>query len=224
MRLMSTRLTDEIVEASEHLPLDSTLIIQGLSWDDYETILERFECRAGLRVSYDCGKLEIMTLSPKHGFYEGLIPSLILIFCEERRIDMEAFGHVTWKQKALLKGVEPDGCYYVGDTSRIAGKSLDIQPDPPPDIFLEVDVTRSSLTRFSIFTALGIPEVWRYDGETCRFYSLDRNSYIETGESRFLPGLTAKMIADTVELSRDKGQTEARRAFRRAVKRLKKKS
>jgi Uma2 family endonuclease len=223
MRLMNHP-TDEIVEASEHLPADSTLVVQGLDWNDYEVLLGKLEGRRALRVSYDSGKLEIMTVSSKHGFYEGLIPDLALIFCEEFHISFETFGQATWKKKALLKGVDPDGSFYVGDISRTAGKSLDVQPETPPDVFIEVDITRSSLTRFSIFAALGIQEVWRYDGTTCHFYTLTGNSYSEKEESRFLPGLTRKMINDAVELGKTKSQTEARRVFRRTVRALRRKN
>ena len=38
--------------------------------------------------------------------------------------------------------------------------------DPPPDLVIEVDITRSSLDKLSIYAALRVPEVWRYtDGE-----------------------------------------------------------
>jgi len=30
---------------------------------------------------------------------------------------------------------------------------------------IDVDITRSSLNRFPIFAAMGVPEVWRFDGD-----------------------------------------------------------
>ena len=42
---------------------------------------------------------------------------------------------------------------------------LDFAHDPPPDLAIEVDNTNSSLNRMAIYGALGVPEVWRFDGE-----------------------------------------------------------
>jgi Uma2 family endonuclease len=37
---------------------------------------------------------------------------------------------------------------------------LDLRTDPPPDLVLEVDVSRSSLNRLGIYAALKVAEVW----------------------------------------------------------------
>jgi Uma2 family endonuclease len=220
MRLMSRQLTDEIVEASEHLPPDSTLIVQGVSWDDYENLVERL-LGSRVQLSYDSGRLEIMSPGPQHAFSDHFISQLVLIFCETFEIDFDGFSNAIWTKKALLKGVQPDISFYVGETSR--RKNFESEQETPPDIFVEIDVTHSSLSRFPIFAALKIPEVWRYDRNVCRFYALERNRYLEIEESRFLSGLTAGMINDAVEISKAKRQTEARRAFRRTVKAMRRK-
>ena len=51
--------------------------------------------------------------------------------------------------------------------------------DPPPDLVLEVDITHPSLDKLSIFAAVGVPEVWRYDGERVRMLALAGDSYVE---------------------------------------------
>jgi Uma2 family endonuclease len=38
---------------------------------------------------------------------------------------------------------------------------LDFRRDPPPDLVIEVEVTRRSLERFPIYAAFGVPEIWR---------------------------------------------------------------
>ena len=43
---------------------------------------------------------------------------------------------------------------------------VDLTSDPPPDLALEVEGTRSALDRMGVYAGLGIPEVWRYDGDT----------------------------------------------------------
>jgi Uma2 family endonuclease len=95
--------------------------------------------------------------------------------------------------------------------------------DPPPDLVLEIDLTTNSLRKFGIYAAFVVPEIWRYDGRKCVFYTLVDGRYIETRTSRFLPRLTGQIIADAVEISKTQGQDKARRAFRRTLRQLKSK-
>jgi len=220
---MSFQTADEIVDAGEHLPNGATLVIDQISWDDYEYLLEGLADRPGLRISYDCGRLEIVSPSKGHGRYERLIEGLVLIFCEVFHLKFEAFGSATWKDRSLAKGNEPECAYYIRKVEQMLGKGpIDFESGPPPDIAVEVDITRSSLTKFSIYAALGVAEVWRYDGKRCRFYGLIEGRFLEIQTSDFLPGLTGQMIAEAVELCKTAGQDEARKTFRRRIKSLKK--
>ncbi len=62
---MSTR-SAEYLEAIDHLPLGATLVFRQVSWEQYEELLEDLGDRPGLRVSYDEGRLEIMSPLPEH--------------------------------------------------------------------------------------------------------------------------------------------------------------
>jgi len=219
---MSFETAAEIVDAGEHLPNGGTLVIDQVSWDDYEYLLEGLADRPGLRISYDCGRLEIVSPLQEHGEYECLVEDLVLVFCEAYRIQLQKYGRTTWRRKTLAKGVEPDASFYIKNAQRIIGKKITLESDPPPDIVVEIDVTRSSLAKLSIYAALGVPEVWRYDGKTCRFYARFEKGYRETSVSRFLPGLTGAMIAEAIEVSKTQSQDAARKAFRRRIKALKK--
>jgi Uma2 family endonuclease len=219
---MSSPIATEIVDAGEHLPNGATLVIDQVSWDDYEYLLEGLADRPGLRISYDCGRLEIVSPSPGHGYYECLVEDLVLLFCEAFRIPLEKYGRTTWRRKSLSKGAVPDASFYIKNAGRIIGNKISLESDPPPDIIVEVEVTRSSQSKSPIYAALGVPELWRYDGKTCRFYARIEDGYQETRVSRFLPGLTGAVIAEAIELSKTKGQDEARKAFRRRIKALKK--
>ena len=57
---------------------------------------------------------------------------------------------------------------------RIIGKhhKIRLESDPPPDIVVEIDVTNESLGKFGIYAALGVPEIWRYDGTEMQFVEL----------------------------------------------------
>src|SRR2546422_134496 len=109
-------------------------------------------------------------------------------------------------------------CYYVTSADRIIGiKRIDLDVDPPPDIAVEIDITKDSLSEFHIYAALKIPEIWRYDGKTFQFYQLAGASYHKTAESSALPGLKSQMLATALDESEVVGQTEALAAFRRSL-------
>ncbi|PYR84711.1 MAG: hypothetical protein DMG19_16235 [Acidobacteria bacterium] len=50
----------------EHLPDDAVLILHGVTWEEYEQLLEDMNDWPGKRVTYYKGKLEIVGPSLKH--------------------------------------------------------------------------------------------------------------------------------------------------------------
>jgi hypothetical protein len=83
-------------------------------------------------------------------------------------------GSTTIRRRRRRKGLEPDECFWITNEPRMRGKDrIDLRVDPPPDLALEVDVTRSSMDRMGIYSALGVPEVWRLDDpQTLSFRAL----------------------------------------------------
>lgn len=224
MRAMSLEASTEVLEAVEHLPNGATLVIHEFSWDDYERLLNDLGDRPGLRISYDSGRLEVVSPSSPHGWYEYLLRDLVVIYCEVFQVRLEGVGIVTWKRKAVGKGVEPDASFYFRNAKYLIEKeNVDLEHDPPPDVVVEIDVTNNSLGKFPIYAALGIAEVWRYHRKKCTFHALADGKYSQIAVSGFLHKLTGQMIADAIEIGRSKDQDEARRVFRRQMKALKKK-
>ena len=175
------------MEAIEHLPPGATLVFQQVGWDQYEELLEDLADRPGLRVSYDEGKLEIMSPLPEHEEYKDSLYTLVRAFTEEHGITLETRGAATWKRRKLQKGTEPDTCFYVRNAERIIGRrKIDLESGPPPDVAVEINTTNESLSKFPIYAALGVPEIWRYNGKQTQFYELAGRGYTEISESRFL--------------------------------------
>jgi Uma2 family endonuclease len=42
---------------------------------------------------------------------------------------------------------------------------VDLTNDPPSDLVIEVEITSSATQKLKLFAAMGVPEVWRHDGE-----------------------------------------------------------
>jgi Uma2 family endonuclease len=95
-----------------------------------------------------------------------------------------------------------------------------LESDPPPDIVVEIDITNESLSKFPIYAALSVPEIWRYDGRVMQFYALTNDAYRVISDSQFFPGLIPAMLADALEQSKTDGQTAALAAFRQRAQRL----
>jgi len=214
MACMDARIAD-FNEAAELLPNGASLVIQDLQWDDYEAVLEALQHRH-LRINYDCGRLEVMSPLSEHEIVTRIIDRMVSCYCDEFDIKLEGYGKTTWKRRSIEKGVEPDECYYIENATRIIGKrEFDLEIDPPPDIVVEIDITNTSLRKFSIYAALGVPEIWRWDRKMVHFHGLVGDSYTETEFSRFLPGLTGPIMAETIKASAEFGQTEALKNFRK---------
>jgi Uma2 family endonuclease len=208
-------LTADCRDSIEHLPKGATLVIHRLGWDDYEHLLEDLSDRPHLRISYDCGRLEVRTPLPEHEKYARFIDDVVRVLSEELDLKLETFGSATWKSRRLTRGVEPGACYYVANAHHVIGtRHIDLESDPPPDIVVEVDITNESLSRFPIYAALLAGEIWRYDGESVHFHELTGDAYREVSASRSFPRLTPDMLATAVAQSKIEGQTAALSAFR----------
>ncbi len=118
---------------------------------------------------------------------------------------------------SLEQGVEPDKSYHFGaNAEKVRGKrDLDLTIDPPPDLVIEVDMTSSSIPRLPIFAALGIPEVWRLEGEDLQFLHLQPDgTYQPQTHSRAFPNLPLNEAARFLE----QGQTANRAAWIRSFR------
>jgi Uma2 family endonuclease len=90
--------------------------------------------------------------------------------------------------------------------------------DPPPDLVIEVDIPSGSLNKFPLYAQIGVPDIWRYDGERIRMYTLMAEGYVETATSRAFPLLTGTVLAGFLQQSTTLPRTALRRAFRAWVR------
>lgn len=211
---MSVQTTDYL-DAIAHLPVGATLRLPDMGWDEYEELLLELADRPGLRVSYDTGRVEIMSPLPEHEEYKEFVLRLVQIFCDVMNVVLETRGSATYKRRRGAKGVEPDTSFYVQNATRIIGqRTIDLEVDPPPDVAVEIDTTNESLSKFQIYAALGVPEIWRYDGDQAHIYHLSNESYTEASTSRAFALLTAAALTEFLEQSKTQGQTAALTAFR----------
>ena len=78
---------------------------------------------------------------------------------------------------------------------------IDLKRDPPPDLAVEVDITHHPLDRPGIYAALGVPELWQFDGEHFRFVRrTERGTYEPISASKALPFMTPAVVDRFVAL------------------------
>jgi Uma2 family endonuclease len=203
--------------AVDHLPEGATLLVRDVLWEDYEALLEAIAERPGIRVTYDRGKLEIMSPLPDHEECKRFIERMVDALGDHLDLNLEPRGSATWKRERDARGTEPDTCYYVANAERIIGKrKIDLSIDPPPDIAVEIDATNESLAKLPIYATLRVPEIWRYEVRNNRFhmYELHGQDYVEMSSSRSFPVMTASAFAEFIEHSKTRGQKAAMAAFR----------
>lgn len=173
------------------VPPTQSLRLDGVDWKTYTRLLHALDERPGLRLTYDRGSLEIMTVTFEHENYSYILGRLVDVLTEEFNLPVVGGRTTTFRRRRKRRGLEPDNCWWIANQALVRGKvRIDLRIDPPPDLALEVDVTHSSLDRLSIYAALRVPEVWRREGETLVCYLLGNDDkYVASLTSRAFPGL-----------------------------------
>jgi Uma2 family endonuclease len=153
------------------IPERQKLILDCVSWDEYTRLLRSFEGRH-LRLTYDRGRLEIMTLSYEHEGMGRFLGRFVVTLTEELNLPLREGGSTTFRRKKMKKGLESDNCYWIAHEAEVRNiKVINLRKDPPPDLAMEVDITRSSINRMRIYAALNVPEVWRWDKDGLAFFA-----------------------------------------------------
>lgn len=200
------------------------LLLHNVEWADYEALLTALE-RHHLRTTYDRGNMEFMTLSPEHERYRGMLHLFLQVLTEELGIRQIPLGMTTCRRQDLERGLEPDDCFYIKnwETAR-SKKRLDLSIDPPPDLAIEIDITRSSLKRMAIYAKLRVGEVWRFDGKTLRIHLLDRKGkYQAAAASPTFPTVPLESLVQFLKDGMDQDEASVGRAFRAWVRKQRKK-
>jgi Uma2 family endonuclease len=197
------------------------VLIRGVGWQGYQALLSMVGDQP-VRLTYDREDVELMSPLFKHERIRSLLARMVETLTEELGIPLMSAGATTLKREDLDRGLEADASFYLGDLTRIRDTdnlNLDLEIDPPPDLAIEIEITRSVLNRLGVYGALGVPEIWRFDGRTLRI--LDRQpdgSYREIPRSKALPWISIEEIARFVQLEETRDDTLWARTFRAWVR------
>jgi len=189
------------------------VLLHDIDWQTYLTIADSLPERR-IRITYDRGEMEIMTVSTTHERFKSLAATLIFVIAQALNRDIANFGSFTHRRPKILKALEPDCCFYIQHFPLVAGKTIiDLENDPAPDLAMEVEISRSLLNRLAILQALGVTEVWRVDPRSIRVLVLRENGYEEVDRSPSFPEIPLHEIVKWLAIGVAKGElVMARRA------------
>ena len=196
-------------------PPEQVVLLRNTTWETYQRLLAERGESANPRFTFDRGVLEIMTVFVEHERAKGVLTLLFELMAFEFGIDFENTGSTTFQREDLDRGFEPDASFYLRNPERIRGlKRLDLSVDPAPDLLIEIDITHSSLNKLSVFAAVGVPEVWRYDGRNMFIFKLEGSTYEQQPTSHALPGVTREVLESFLANSEDISRLEWMRTVR----------
>jgi Uma2 family endonuclease len=182
---------------------DQVVVLPRVSWETYERLLTDDEDRRVPRLSYDRGLLEIVSPSFPHERDAVTMSRIVDIVAAQLDVPVLSVGSMTYRRKHRERGFEADGGFYVQHEARMRGRTdLDPTVDPPPDIVIEMETSRSALDKLALFAALGVPEVWRCRGDQVAIYVLEGETYRPSATSRALAVLTADVLTSFLADSR----------------------
>jgi Uma2 family endonuclease len=196
-------------------PEPQRFLLRAVNWQAYRSISDALKGRH-LRLTYDRGNLELMTISGTHGNCSRLLGRFVFVLAEEFKLPIRSFGDMTCDSEELDRGVEPDESFYITNEPRVRAKEeIDLSVDPPPDLMLEVDITRSSRDRMGIYAAIRVPEVWSFDGRALRVWRLGADElYILGDSSIYFPSLPIHELATFLQRRTETDEVSLVRMFR----------
>ncbi|MEA5551556.1 Uma2 family endonuclease [Anabaena cylindrica UHCC 0172] len=201
------------------IPAETRVLLENITWQTFKTMLAEMGSNRTNRITYDHGKIEIMTPQKPHENSNRLIEVFVGVLCEELGLEVNRVVSLTLTRDDLEYGAEPDSSYYIQNELLVREKeNIDLAFDPPPDLVLEVEYSRPKIDKLKLYAAMGIPEFWRFNGTTLRIYTLTNEQYSEIQISPTFAPIPVKEIPRFIEESKKIGQIAATRTFRTWVK------
>jgi Uma2 family endonuclease len=189
-------------------PTEQRIVLHNVAWDTYERLLADHENSSAPRFTYDHGELEILSPSTEHEEGNRSLAMFVEIVALEQEIDVRNVGSMTFKREDLQQGLEPDSSFYIQNEPRVRGRTqIDLAIDPPPDLVIEMEVSRQAIPKLPLYASMGIPEVWRSDKGQVTILRLHEGNYSESISSAALPPITSEILTRFLAESRSLRRT-----------------
>jgi len=194
------------VPAAMDVDPDQRVVLNGMSWQDYEAMLAIRGDRAGVRMYYLDGAIEIMSPTKIHEDRKKTLARLLEMWANESGIDLDGFGSWTLKHELAEAGAEPDECYILGNPER-----------ERPDLVIEVEWSRRvGVDKQEIYRRLGVRELWTLKSDKQLVIRvLEQAAWIVQARSALLPNLDLPWLLAFLDIT---PQSKAVRALSDAMR------
>lgn len=195
----------------------SCLTLEGLSWAEFEEIQAAYDERAGIRVAYCDGTLELKACTVVQQRANRLLAQIVKNLLDVQDQDWEDFGTSTLKHEQKLAGVEPDTEFYIQNAERMREcMRFDLEVDPPPDLAIECDLT--SRTTLEAYERLQVPELWIFEDEILKINLLEDSKYRDSKTSLVFPNVDiCTLIPHLLQEAFEIGSSRMLRNFRKRL-------
>ncbi|MFN3362168.1 MAG: Uma2 family endonuclease, partial [Pseudanabaenaceae cyanobacterium] len=166
---------------------EKRVTLHHLTWQSYQQILQALPHSRAAKLTYDRGVLEITMPLEEHESFSELLGLFVRILVVEMGYKLKSLRSTTLNRQDLQRGAEPDNAYYIQNQPQVAGRKIDLHSDPPPDLVIEVDIAHTDIDKNNLYAALGVPELWRFNGQEWRIWQLVEGVYQECDRSPTFP-------------------------------------
>jgi Uma2 family endonuclease len=204
----------EVVQGAEEAPEGEHFLFRDVTWAFYRhTVDELVRTGQHARVTYDQGSMEIMTTSGWHEGIKTAVARLLEHYSFVVDVPIQGLGGLTCMRDDVEKGLEPDECYFIHAKPVLDSTGhIDLIHGPPPELVIEVEVTRSSIPKRPIYVAMRVPEIWRINAQELIVMRLEGAEYMPVERSSYFPQLNIMQFFQFVNLAIE-NQHEGVKAF-----------
>lgn len=189
-----------ISQKAEPATDDQCVVMRGIGWKGYTTVLRLRGERPSPRMVYLDGDLYLMSPAFPHEHLGGRLGMFVMEIVAGLIIPCIWAGSTTYRRRKKEAGVEPDRSFYLANVARVRGKKeIRLSVDPPPDLVVEAVHTHGVDAALKVYQRLRVPEIWLGDEQGVKILVRQANGrYAEAETSAAFPFLKATEIADWV--------------------------
>jgi hypothetical protein len=181
--------------------------LAGVNYDDYVR-MRQHRCTRHLRMAYHDGILEIVSPPFRDDRGGRRLYNVINAYAGAFDVPCDDAASTTFSTgvpgEPRGKGREPDESFCIGDVVQqiIGNQTLNLDTDPPPSLWIEVDNWGSSASNLPLYAGRRVSEVWRYRVRRRKlwFGRLAGDTYESIDRSVVLPGLTPEIVLHLLAL------------------------
>lgn len=173
---------------------DRITTITNTTWSEYIAL------DLPSKISFRNGVITIVSPGRNHEMIGDYIRAIIWAYCRKNSLLLFPYNQTTLRHEGQ-EGKEPDVAYCFGTDKK------------KPDLAAEINLTSGSIDDLTKYKYLQIPEVWLWEKNRIKFFSLDQMGYVESNVSNYLPGLKCDLVTEIVNNCFGKSVLEVEKYF-----------